>query len=48
MCNCKSSLNSGKPQVKQVVKKVKNITTSKPMNKPQKTISRKISYRRPI
>lgn len=46
MCNCKSS--APKPTVKQVVKKVKTINSSTSIDKPKRTVSRKISYRRPI
>lgn len=45
-CSCKSSNNV--TTVKQVVKKTKVRTKSSGTPKPERTVSRKISYRRPI
>lgn len=46
MCNCKSSLNKV-TTVKQVVKKVKVVSNPK-STMPQRSVSKKVSYRRPI
>ena len=45
-CSCKSSNNV--TTVKQVVKKTKVRSSKSSENKPTRTVSRKISYRRPI
>lgn len=47
MCNCKSSIPKT-TTVKQVVKKVKTTKTTSNTNTPKRTVSRKVSYRRPI
>lgn len=45
MCNCKTPVSS--TSVKQVVKKIKTVSKPKTTT-PQRSVGRKISYRRPI
>lgn len=47
MCNCKSSQSGRATTVKQVVKKVRPLSQSK-VTSDKRTVSKKISYRRPI